>query len=134
MAEKTATRYVEGIGRRKSAVARVRLTPDSKNSFVINDKDLDGYFGSDDLKKIVGDALRRENVKTYNVSVKVSGGGTHAQAESIRLGMARALVEEDPTKRTDMKKAGFLKRDPRIVERKKPGLKKARKQAQWSKR
>ena len=134
-ATKTKEVYVEGIGRRKRAIARVRVVPAKKNTFVINEKSLDEYFKTDDLKNVAQEALTKvEGVGTYSVSVKIVGGGTASQAESLRLGLSRALVEIDPELRKGLKKEGFLKRDPRIIERKKFGLKKARKSPQWSKR
>lgn len=135
MATKNAERYIEGIGRRKSAVARVRLTPAAKTSYVINDKPLAEYFPTPALQKTAEEAFAAvETDKHYEVSVHVKGGGKEAQAESVRLGISRALVSEDETQRKSLKSKGFLKRDPRIKERKKFGLKKARKAAQWSKR
>ncbi len=128
-------KYIEGIGRRKTAVARVRITPSKKNSFVVNEKTLEDYFPTEELQKVVTDALDLETVTdTFDVSIKVSGSGIHAQAESARHGLARALNEHDEELRASLKKAGFLKRDGRSVERKKPGLRKARKKEQWSKR
>ena len=124
-------KYIEGIGRRKSAVARVRITPASKTSFVINDKNIADYFKTASLQRTVEEALGE---KTYSVSVKVIGGGIASQAESVRLGLSRALVKENAETRKELKAKGFLKRDPRIKERRKFGLKKARKAAQWSKR
>ena len=128
-------RYIEGIGRRKTAVARVRITPSKKNSFVINEKTLEVYFPTEELQKVVTDALDLEKVTdTFDVSVKVSGSGIHSQAEAVRHGLARTLNEHDEDLRGDLKKAGFLKRDGRSVERKKAGFRKARKKEQWSKR
>lgn len=136
MATKTSEKYIEGIGRRKSGTARVRITPAKKNSFLINDKTLEEYFPTADLQKIATESLLSLNdfETTFEVTAKVSGSGIHAQAESVRHGLARALNEYDNELRSQLKKAGFLKRDPRSVERKKPGLRKARKRAQWSKR
>jgi len=128
-------RYIEGIGRRKTAVARVRITPSKKNSFVINEKTLEVYFPTEELQKVVTDALDLEKVTdTFDVSVKVSGSGIHSQAEAVRHGLARSLNEHDEDLRADLKKAGFLKRDSRSIERKKAGFRKARKKEQWSKR
>jgi small subunit ribosomal protein S9 len=128
-------KYIEGIGRRKSAVARVRITPASKNTFQINEKPIAEYFPTKELQKIAEEALTNIELKdTFKVTAKIKGGGIHAQAESVRLGLARALEKHDGELRKVLKPKGFLKRDPRVVERKKPGLKKARKAAQWSKR
>jgi len=136
MAEtKDKARYIEGIGRRKSAVARVRITPAAKTAFTINDRSLAEYFPTVNLQKITEEALKDlEGAGEWEVSVHVNGGGKASQAESVRLGLARALIVNDETSRKELKAKGFLKRDPRIKERKKPGLKKARKAAQWSKR
>lgn len=129
------TKYIEGIGRRKMAVARVRITPASKNSIVVNGKPLAEYFATEDLQSTASAALENAELEQkFDVSVKILGGGTASQAESVRLGIARALVTFDESTRPELKKAGFLKRDPRIKERKKFGLKKARKSPQWSKR
>ncbi len=132
MATAKTEKYIEGIGRRKESVARVRITPASKTSFVINDKNLGDYFKTASLQQTVQEALNEKG--DFAVSVKVVGGGTSSQAESIRLGIARALVKKDAELRKDLKSKGFLKRDPRVKERRKFGLKKARKSAQWSKR
>lgn len=127
--------YIEGVGRRKTAVARVRITPSKKNSFEINEKTLEEYFPTEELQKVVTDALDLESVSgTFDVSVRVKGSGIHAQAESVRHGLARALNEHDGELRGVLKKAGYLKRDDRSVERKKPGFRKSRKKEQWSKR
>lgn len=128
-------KYIETIGRRKTATARVRLTPASKTSFVINEKDLATYFPSAELQKIITDPFATLVEKgAFAVTVKVSGSGIHSQAEAIRHGISRALISGDDEGRTKLKTAGFLKRDPRAKERRKFGLKKARKAPQWSKR
>lgn len=133
---KDKVKYIEGIGRRKSAIARVRITPSAKTTFIINDDlSLEEYFPTLSLQKTVKEALvTLESPREFEVSIHLNGGGKSAQAESVRLGLARALIEGDETLRKGLKSQGFLKRDPRIKERKKPGLKKARKAAQWSKR
>lgn len=128
-------KYIETIGRRKTATARVRLTPASKNSFSINDRELAAYFPTAELQKIVTDPLASIDGKAhYAVSVKVMGSGIHSQAEAVRHGISRGLVKENEEDKTTLKQAGFLKRDPRSKERRKFGLKKARKAPQWSKR
>jgi small subunit ribosomal protein S9 len=132
--EKSKERYIEAVGRRKTAVARVRLTPASKNSFKVNDRDLASYFPTEELRKITEDAITRSKAGTFEVSVYLKGGGVHSQAEALRHGMARALVKHDESSKIKLKTAGFLKRDPRAKERRKFGLKKARKSPQWSKR
>lgn len=135
MAEKTTERYIEAVGRRKTSIARVRITPSKEESFVINEKSLAEYFPTIDLQKIAKEALPSSEVKQkFAVSVRVTGGGIKSQAESIRLGLSRTLVKFDGEKRGILKKLGFLKRDPRIKERKKFGLRKARRAPQWSKR
>jgi len=131
-----STTYIEGLGRRKTAIARVRLTADSKTSVTVNGKDLTDYFPHESLQKDVTSVLETPDagIEHYSISAKVLGGGISSQAEAIRLGIARALVKEKVERRTQLKKAGFLKRDPRSVERKKFGLLKARKRPAWSKR
>lgn len=128
--------YTEGIGRRKTATARVRLTPAKETKVVINERDLDEYFEHQSLQKDVMSVLETKDagIDNYTVTAKVSGGGLSAQAEAIRLGIARALTKEKPERRSILKPLGFLKRDPRSVERKKFGLRKARRRPQWSKR
>lgn len=129
MAEQTPKKYFYGTGRRKSAVARVRVIPEGSNKVIVNDKVItdENQIFLDPLK-LVG------KYGSTDLSIKVGGGGTHGQLEAIRHGVARALVEIDEAYRTTLKKAGFLLRDPRAKERKKPGLKSARRSPQWSKR
>jgi len=130
------SKYIEGIGRRKTSSARVRLTPSDKTTIVVNDKPLEEYFQVTAQQKDVMSVLETKDagIENYTITAKVHGGGTSSQAESIRLGIARALVKEKAERRGVLKVLGFLKRDPRSVERKKPGLRKARKRAAWSKR
>lgn len=125
--------YIEAVGRRKTATARVRMTPAKKTSYTINDRDLESYFPTETLRKTVMAALQTVG-GDYAVSAKVTGGGVPAQAEAVRLGVARCMVEKDETMRKDLKVLGYLKRDPRKKERKKFGLKAARRAPQWSKR
>ncbi|MFM2374150.1 MAG: ribosomal protein [Candidatus Parcubacteria bacterium] len=133
MAEKKT--YIEAIGRRKTATARVRITPSKERTVVVNEKALETYFASKDLAATVLSVFEvGTDVPTVSVSAKVVGGGISAQAEAIRLGIARALIADVPARRTPLKEKGYLKRDPRAKERRKFGLKKARKRAQWSKR
>lgn len=128
-------RYIETIGRRKTATARVRITEASKNSLTVNGVDGLAYFLIPEYVTIASEALKTEDLTShFSVSAKVSGGGRRAQADAVRLGIARGLTTFKGDLRPALKKAGFLKRDPRAKERKKPGLKKARKSAQWSKR
>ena len=135
MAAKTSV-YVEGIGRRKTATARVRLTPAKETTIVVNEKSLTDYFPHLALVKDVQSVLETKDagIEDYTITAHVSGGGISSQAEAIRLGIARALVKEKAERRSPLKLLGFLKRDPRSVERKKFGLRKARKAPAWSKR
>jgi len=126
-------KYIETVGRRKTAVARVRITPAAKTSFEINEKDLETYFPTKEMHLLVKEPFAQIKDK-FTVTVKLVGGGIHSQAEATRHGIARALVEFDAELRKGLKKAGYLKRDPRAKERRKFGLKKARKAPQWSKR
>jgi len=128
--------YIEGVGRRKTASARVRLTPAKETTIVVNEKSLADYFQNEAFEKDVMSVLgtKEAGVGDYTITVKVAGSGLSAQSEAVRLGIARALVKEKGTRRSILKPLGFLKRDPRSVERKKFGLKKARKSSQWSKR
>ena len=132
----TKTTYVEGIGRRKTASARVRLTPASATEITVNGKPMAEYFGNLSHQKDLLSVLETPDagIEHYSITVKVFGGGISSQAESIRLGIARALVKEKAERRSPLKLLGFLKRDPRSVERKKFGLRKARKRPAWSKR
>jgi small subunit ribosomal protein S9 len=134
--EKTKTKkYTETVGRRKTSSARVRVLEASKSSFIVNEKDAHDYFPTSELKNIIhGPVAELGREGKFEITVKVKGGGVHSQAEAVRHGVSRALVEMNEEDRTTLKKAGFLKRDPRIKERRKFGLKKARKSPQWSKR
>ncbi len=123
-----------GTGRRKSAVARVYIKP-GKGNITVNKRDIDEYFGLETLKTIVRQPLvATETEKKYDIKVNVKGGGTTGQAGAIRHGIARALLKVDEDFRPALKSAGFLTRDPRMKERKKPGLKAARRAPQFSKR
>ena len=127
--------YMYGTGRRKSSVARVHLIPGGTGKIVINGRDIDDYFGLDTLKLIGRQPLVETNtVDKVDVEANVSGGGVSGQAGAIRHGIARALLEVDPSYRAALKAAGFLTRDPRMKERKKYGLKAARRAPQFSKR
>ena len=132
----TTKRYIEGIGRRKTATARVRLTPATATTFLINNRPLEDYFKHIALQQNLQSVLATKDagIENYTITVKVMGGGLSAQSDAIKLGIARALVEEKLDRRTPLKKEGYLKRDPRSVERKKFGLRKARKRPAWSKR
>jgi small subunit ribosomal protein S9 len=123
-----------GTGRRKKSIARVRLVP-GEGKITINDRDIDDYFGLETLKVIVSQPLvLTKTGEKFDVLVNVIGGGLTGQAGAIRHGIARALLEADPVLRAELKKAGFLTRDQRMKERKKYGLKKARRAPQFSKR
>lgn len=128
-----AERYTEAVGRRKSATARVRITPSKNTSMIVNGKDAKDYFPLQVMMKTAYEPMQTLGA-TFAVTAKVSGGGQKAQAEAIRLGISRAMVEISPEQRKDLKVKGFLKRDPRAKERKKFGLKGARRAPQWSKR
>ena len=124
-----------GTGRRKKAIARVRLIPNGNGTIVINNKSIDEYFDHDTMKYIVRQPLALTGNDTkYDVYVNVIGGGYTGQAGAIRHGISRALVKAEENLKTEIKKAGFLTRDSRMKERKKYGLKKARKAPQFSKR
>ena len=126
--------YLYGTGRRKSSVARVRLY-NGTGKIVINDREMDDYFGLETLKLIVRQPLTlTETTDKFDVICRVSGGGVTGQAGAIRHGISRALLEFDAELRPTLKKAGFLTRDPRMKERKKYGLKAARRAPQFSKR
>ena len=124
-----------GTGRRKKAIARVRLVPAGSGAIIINDRALEEYFPMGTLQYIVKQPLKEVEAEgKYDVCVSVIGGGYTGQAGAIRLGIARALLQSEPETRPALKKAGFLTRDPRAKERKKYGLKKARRAPQFSKR
>ncbi len=126
--------YFYGTGRRKSSVARVRVYPGT-GKITINDRDIDDYFGLDTLKLIVRQPLAlTESAEKFDIICRVAGGGVTAQAGAIRHGISRALLQADESFRPVLKKAGFLTRDPRMKERKKYGLKGARRAPQFSKR
>jgi small subunit ribosomal protein S9 len=129
-----ASRYFYGTGRRKTSVARVRLYPGT-GEIVVNDKPMEEYFVRPVDRLNVREPLQASGMHgQYNVMVKVEGGGVTGQAGAVRHGIARALLEADPDLRPLLRKGGFLTRDPRQKERKKPGLKRARKAPQYTKR
>lgn len=129
---KTGT-FIEAVGRRKTASARVRLTPGKQETMLINERSLTEYFPVKKEQDTVREALENAGEK-FSLTAKVFGGGLKAQSEAIRHGIARALIKHNPELRKDLKQKGFLKRDPRAKERKKFGLKAARRAPQWSKR
>ena len=121
------------VGRRKSAVARVRLVP-GEGKILVNKRDINDYFGLETLKMTIRQPLNLVNIGSFDVLVNVHGGGLTGQAGAIRHGISRALCKANPELRAALKKAGFLTRDPRMKERKKYGLKAARRAPQFSKR
>ena len=134
MAE-TELQYYEGIGRRKTSTARVRLFPGGDGTMLVNERPADEYFGREgDLQDLSEPLVVTDNVGRFNVSVHVKGGGVSGQCGAIRLGIARALLKTDPDYRSTLRQFGLLTRDPRAKERKKPGLKRARKAPQYTKR
>jgi len=127
--------YYYGMGRRKTAVARVRLFPNGDGSIEINGKTADAYFGREALLSVVVAPFRAVDVdNTYNMTIRVLGGGTTGQAGAIRHALSRALLRMNPEFKLALRRAGYLTRDPRMKERKKPGLKRARKAPQYTKR
>ncbi len=140
-AEKKAAsgKYIEAVGRRKTAIARVRISTakdkkDGEPEITVNEKDLNKYFPLKKDQATIMSPFKAISLKGYSGMVKVSGGGPNAQSEAIRLGFSRAFVKMDPSFRHQLKSLGFLKRDPRMVERKKYGKRKARRPQQWRKR
>jgi small subunit ribosomal protein S9 len=138
--EKSKERYIEAVGRRKTSTARVRITASSKASFIVNNKDAKEYFRTEEQRRLVLDPMTKDlgegqdkSIK-WSVEARVSGGGIHSQAEAVRHGLSRALVKSDEALHSGLKSLGYLKRDPRAKERRKFGLKKARKAPKWSKR
>lgn len=137
MTTKTAkdNRYTEAVGRRKTAVARARITPSARTLVFINKKDVNEYFPTESLRVAALEPFLKVSLPTqFSVNVIVRGGGIAGQAVAVRHAISRALVAYQADLRGALKKEGFLKRDPRAKERRKPGLKKARKRPQWSKR
>lgn len=133
--KKPTGKYIAAVGRRKSSVAQVRLFDKGKGEITINDKPMKEYVPELDLRQIILSPLKLVDMKDkVNISVIVTGGGKRGQSESIRLGIARALEKKDAELRKTLKVAGYLMRDSRVKERKKPGLKRARRAPQWSKR
>lgn len=132
---KKEDRYIETVGRRKTAIARARLTPGPRTVFSINNKDINKYFDTESLRITALEPFLKVSLPVqFAVTVVVHGGGIAGQAVAVRHAISRALVEYQQDLRGVLKKEGFLKRDPRAKERRKFGFKKARKRAQWSKR
>ncbi len=133
----TKSKYIEAVGRRKTAIARVRGVISNKNSFEINDgKKVEDYFKTEKQRITATEAITKVTGLTefFSITVKIVGGGMASQAEAMRHGIARMIIKQNPELRKEVKKLGFLVRDQRAKERRKFGLKKARKAAQWSKR
>lgn len=130
-----SAQYYEGIGRRKEASARVRLVPGGTGRFIINDKDATEYLPREgDIEIMLQPLAAIGQERGYDISVHVSGGGISGQRDAIRLGIARALLKLDPDTRPTLRQANLLTRDARVKERKKPGLKRARKAPTYTKR
>jgi len=128
-------KYIKAIGRRKTSVAQVRMYEKGDGEIIVNDGPAIDYFKKEENLNIILQPLKLvSKVKDFNFSIIVKGGGTLGQLEAVRHGIARALVKYDPEFKTILKTSGYITRDPRQKERKKPGLKKARKAPQWSKR
>lgn len=128
-------KYFESIGRRKTAIARVRLWSNAqKREIIVNGKDFTDYFKVKELQNILIQPFEKSGILDFKVSVKITGSGLKAQAFAVRHGLSRALVQVHPESKSILKTMGFLTRDPRKKERKKPGLKGARRAPQWSKR
>lgn len=135
MTETTEKKYIPATGRRKTSIARVRLQPAAKSSFTVNDKSVEDYFKTDELRHTATEAITKTKLdQKFAITVKVVGGGVSSQSVAVRHAVARSLNDYDLTLRKKLKKAGFLERDQRSKERRKFGLKKARKAPQWSKR
>ena len=133
--EESAGTYIEGIGGRKTATARVRLYPDRPSSFDVNKKTLEEYFQDPDLRSIALEPLQKFGLQgSVGIRVQVRGGGIRAQAEAVRHGTARALSEWRSEFREQLRSFGYITRDPRARERKKFGLRRARRARQWRKR
>lgn len=127
-------KYIKAVGRRKQAAAQVRLYEDGKGIIMVNGKRAGEYFPGDGFNLIVQPLKATGHLRDFNFSIIVSGGGKMGQVDAVRLGIARAIFSIDPNTKEALKVNNFLTRDPRQVERKKPGLRKARKAPQWSKR
>lgn len=130
----TKRTYLYAVGRRKSAIARVRLHQTGDGAIMINGQAMNAYFPVFALQQTVNDPLQLTKVAFGQITVKTHGGGKRGQAEAVRLGISRILEKMQPDLRTTLKRAGFLSRDPRVKERKKYGLKRARRAPQWQKR
>lgn len=129
------SKYIETVGRRKTSTARIRMTPSAKLSVTVNDQPIAEYFKTNELQVVALEAFGKAGIEQkFTVSVHIKGGGISSQAQALRLGIARAIEGYDANLRGTLKKEGLLTRDQRAKERRKFGLKKARKAPQWSKR
>ncbi len=126
-------KYIEAVGRRKTSIARVRITPAAKSTLSINEREFENYFPVAQMRSDIM-AVFADTTEKFAVTAKLNGGGVSSQAQALRHGLARALEKNEPALRGKLKVKGFLKRDPRAKERRKFGLKKARKAPKWSKR
>jgi small subunit ribosomal protein S9 len=134
--KKMTGKYIESVGRRKTATARVRMFNAKKTEVIVNGQPAEEYFPTEEMQLMMKEPFTtvEELVEPFFVSVHVSGSGLSGQAQAVRHGISRAIVDYTIEAKKPLKDKGFLKRDPRMVERKKPGKKKARKSSQWSKR
>lgn len=127
-------RYFYAHGKRKTSVARVRLYENGKGDIMVNSKAMDEYFFGELISSIKAPLKIAKALKMFDITALIEGGGVSSQAHALRHGISKALLEYDPDLRPELKKAGFLTRDSRVKERKKPGLKRARRAPQWAKR
>jgi len=135
MAEKqNKTQYVEAIGRRKTSIARVRIQSGAKAAITVNERPFESYFPTESLRTVAKQPLMIANTEKYHITVKIKGGGISSQSAAMSHGLARAIIKAHTELKAPLKKAKLLTRDARIKERRKFGLKKARKAPQWSKR
>jgi small subunit ribosomal protein S9 len=135
LSEDKKSGYLYAVGRRKKAIATVRLHKNGKGKITVNGKLYSEYFSTDDMKQIISGPLKSVGqADKVDIEAKSFGGGLRGQAEAVRLGISRALVQLNVNFKKNLRKAGYLTRDPRVKERKKPGLKKARRAPQWQKR
>ena len=133
--QKEEKEYYEGVGSRKTSTAVVRIFTEGDSKIMVNEEPYEEYFPNLEMQETVTDALEEiSNEKKFKISIMARGGGLHSQSEAIRHGMARALVDLDPSFKKRLKRVGYLTRDPRMKERKKPGKRGARRSPQWQKR
>lgn len=133
-ASSTKRQYFSAVGKRKTAIARVKVYPGGSGLCRVNGTSVDDYFGSVASENVCSPLIRTETKALFDIEAHVTGGGKPAQADAVRHGVSRALILFNPEFRPELKRAGFLRRDPRIKERKKPGLRRARRAPQFSKR